>query len=154
MLKFGRMVDLDRLEKMADNRQADVLKAKVRQTEVKQMKELSDLDSVIKDTQVRTTAASKVSGGCKLIALACAARVCRRHTRKHHSAAAACGPHRPAALARDVAQCDPGPAVRGGGLHPLRWDGRGGKAAVGAACAVAGAHSPNPPSLPFPCGRS
>ena len=62
MLKFGRMVDLDRLEKMADNRQADVLKAKVRQTEVKQMKELSDLDSVIKDTQVRTTAASKVSG--------------------------------------------------------------------------------------------
>ena len=61
MLKFGRMVDLDRLEKMADNRQADVLKAKVRQTEVKQMKELSDLDSVIKDTQVRTTAASKVS---------------------------------------------------------------------------------------------
>jgi len=62
MLKFGRMVDLDRLEKMADNRQADVLKAKVRQTEVKQMKELSDLDSVIKDTQVRTTVASKVSG--------------------------------------------------------------------------------------------
>ena len=58
MLKFGRMVDLDRLEKMADNRQADVLKAKVRQTEVKQMKELSDLDSVIKDTQVRTATAS------------------------------------------------------------------------------------------------
>jgi len=59
MLKFGRMVDLDRLEKMADNRQADVLKAKVRQTEVKQMKELSDLDSVIKDTQHEFAAATR-----------------------------------------------------------------------------------------------
>jgi len=51
MLKFGQLVDLDKLEKMADNKQADVLKAKVRATENSQQRELTDLDNSIKGAQ-------------------------------------------------------------------------------------------------------
>jgi len=51
MLKFGQLVDLDKLEKMADNKQADVLKAKVRATENLQLRELTDLDNGIRGAQ-------------------------------------------------------------------------------------------------------
>ena len=51
MLKFGQLVDLDKLEQMAENTQLDGLKAKVRAVENRQQRELTALDSSIKEAQ-------------------------------------------------------------------------------------------------------
>ena len=64
MLKFGRLIDLERLEKLGVNKNADELKEKIQRDEIKRSKELGewdfkigayreDLTSVIKENTVR-----------------------------------------------------------------------------------------------------
>lgn len=52
MLKFGQEVDLDKLEAMSENKGAAALKQKARKVELRQIKELAQIDDQIRAAQV------------------------------------------------------------------------------------------------------